>query len=99
MTTFTGISPQASVFGTEQSEGIIVAKTDQVDAPGGIVFGTNNAGTMVYNFLWVDTTGDLRITNCTIGTGTVAVYDPGTNQMTFASFDQDGSGTVVGSQS
>lgn len=92
---FTGICPPAAVFGYETSLGMLAVKCVDVDAPAGIVLAVNAAGTLTYFFYWANTTGALRFVNCTIGTGTVAVYDPGTNQMTFTAFDQATSGAAV----
>lgn len=93
--TFTGISPPAAVIGNEYWQGILVAKCVSVDAPGGFVFATNDAGTIKFQFVWMTAAGVMRHADCTPGTGTVAVYDPGTNEMTFAAFDQATSGAAV----
>lgn len=92
----TFVSPKASVFGDTQNQGIVVAQCTEVNAPGGFVFSVNSAGTILYLFMWVDTSGVLRIIQAVSGT---VIYDPGTNQITFDDFDQDADGTVVGSQS
>jgi len=54
-----------TLFGTLQTRGIVGAScsTRGTNLPGMLHLMTNNAGTVQDSYLWVDTTGDLRISN------------------------------------
>lgn len=54
-----------TTFGTPQSRGIVgmEASTRVLNAPGMLLFKTNNAGTVQSSYVWVDSSGTMRISN------------------------------------
>lgn len=93
---FTGVSSPAGVFGTPTDRGIIAAMATTLDVPGGIVLTAIDGSDVLFaRFFWITVAGVLRSIDCSPSTGTTAVFDPATGQITFTSFDQSSSGAAV----
>lgn len=93
---FTGVSTPAAVFGTSTDRGIVAAMATELDVPGGIVLtAIDGSGDLFAQFFWITVAGVLRSIDCSPSTGSAAVFDPATGQITFTSFDQATSGAAV----
>lgn len=93
---FTGISRPVSAFGTPTDRGIIAAIATALDVPGGVVLTSiDGDGVLFARFFWITVAGVLRSIDCSPSTGTTAVFNPGTGEITFTTFDQATSGAAV----
>lgn len=93
---FSGISSPAGVFGTSTDRGIFAAMATSIDVPGGIVLtAIDGSGVLFARFFWITVAGVLRSIDCSPSTGTTAIFDPATNQITFDTFAQASSGSAV----
>lgn len=93
---FTGISRPVTVFGTPTDRGITASMATALDVPGGFVLTSiDGSGVLFARFFWITVAGVLRSIDCSPSTGTTVVFDPGTQTVTFTTFDQASSGAAV----
>lgn len=93
---FTGVSSPVSAFGTPTDRGIVAAIATTLDVPGGVVLTAIDGSNVLFaRFFWITVAGVLRSIDCSPSTGTTAVFNPGTGEITFTAFDQSSSGAAV----
>jgi len=93
---FTGVSSPTTKFGTPTDRGIVGSIATALDVPGGVVLtAIDGSGVLFAQFFWITVVGVLRSIDCSPSTGTTAVFDPSTGEITFTAFDQASSGAAV----